>query len=189
MTPGVEGGNSDSGKFPALWQEWPGSVGLCLQRGVSLWEPQFPCVLSPDLVQEALLGTARPHSFSKSLLSTCYVSRVVLDAGDTARNRKDMVPALMKAKCHERQEKKNPAQTRPVQTQVSAGKNGTGNVTSSGRAALHSVVREGLQGTALGLRWGWGPGGAEPRQQQVLDRGCWDGGRRMEPALQAMASP
>lgn len=95
MTPDVKGGNSDSGKLPALWQEWPGSVGLGLQRGVSLWEPQFRCVLSSDLVQEALLGTARPHSFSKSLLSTCYVPRVVLDAGDTARNGKDMVPVLV----------------------------------------------------------------------------------------------
>lgn len=31
-----------------------GRIGLCPQRGISLWEPQFPWVLSPDLVQETL---------------------------------------------------------------------------------------------------------------------------------------
>lgn len=30
------------------------SIGLCPKRGIGLWEPQFPCVLNPDLVQKTM---------------------------------------------------------------------------------------------------------------------------------------
>lgn len=107
----VQGQGWDEGKDHDSWcQRWhsgqwknPGSAARAAWEHQPLptaWGQPLGASVSlhaePDPVLEDSGDTAHPHSFS-SLLSTCHVPGVVLDAGDTAENRKDMVLALMKA--------------------------------------------------------------------------------------------
>lgn len=57
---GVERRHAGQRKDPSSVARPPPS--LCPPPWGSLWDPQFPCVLSPDSTQETWLGTAHPHS-------------------------------------------------------------------------------------------------------------------------------
>ena len=83
-----------------LW----GKCGLCLQRGVRLWDPQFPCVLALPWCKKPCWRRPPPFVLQmlvEPLLSASCGSRC------GRRSRVDMVPALMRAKLRERQKRKS----------------------------------------------------------------------------------
>ena len=83
-----------------LW----GKCGLCLQRGVRLWDPQFPCVLALPWCKKPCWR--RPPPFIRQMLVEPLLSA---SCGSRCgrRSRVDMVPALMRAKLRERQKRKS----------------------------------------------------------------------------------